>query len=182
MSTIAKRYASALVELAHESDTTLVFHTQFQTLKQIITTSSLDEFLSAPQIHAQEKKSLIETTLSSFHPYIVRFLYVCVDKKRTSHLVSICDEVIHLLDGALNVKRGVVKSSRRIDDEAIKVLSEALSSKWNAQVILSNVIEPSLIGGYKIEMDDTILDGSIKGQLDELRSYLNSERRTTHGT
>ncbi len=182
MSTIAKRYATALVELAHETQLLETFHDQFQTLHTIIKTSSLDEFLSAPQISLAEKKALIDSTLSSFHPYVVRFLYVSIDKKRTSQILMICEEVIQKLDKDLNIKRGVVKSSRPMNEASMKKLSDALAEKWNAKIILSNEVEPSLIGGYKIEMEDAVLDGTLKGQLDELRSYLNQERRTTHGT
>ena len=60
MSTIAKRYASALVELARESDLIETFHEQFQTLHHIIEASSLEDFLSAPQISGSEKKALID--------------------------------------------------------------------------------------------------------------------------
>jgi F-type H+-transporting ATPase subunit delta len=182
VSTIAKRYASALVELARESDLVETFHGEFQTLHHIIKSSSLEDFLNAPQISGAEKKALIESTLSSFHPYLVRFLFVCVDKKRSNQLLAICDEVIHQLDGVLNIKRGIVKSPRLMDSSQLQMLVDALSKKWECKIVLTNEVEPSLIGGYKIEMDDAILDGSLKGQLDELRSYLNQERRTTHGT
>lgn len=182
MSTIAKRYASALVELAQESNLVELFHEQFQLLQEIVHTSHVEVFLSAPQIHAHEKKQLIENTLATFHPYIIRFIFVCIDKKRTAFLLSICEEVIKLLDKMLNIKRGVVKSPRPMTDAAIRLLTDTFAHKFNAKVVLVNVIEPSLIGGYKIELEDAILDGSLKGQLDELRSYLNSERRTTHGT
>lgn len=181
MSAIAKRYATALVELAHESNLIEIFHEQIQQLHTIIQSSSLDEFLGAPQISQTEKKELIEKSFSGFHPYIVRFLFVSIDKKRTSQLLIICEEVTLLLDQALNIKRGIVKSTRAMSVEQIKTLSEALSTSWKAKVILSNIIDTSLIGGYKIEMEDAILDGSLRGQLDELRSYLNSERRMTHG-
>jgi F-type H+-transporting ATPase subunit delta len=182
VSTIAKRYASALVELARESDLIETFHEQFQTLHHIIEASSLEDFLSAPQISGSEKKALIDSTLGSFHPYVIRFLYVSIDKKRTSQLSAICAEVTHQLDLVLNIRRGVVKSPRLMDSSQLQVLVDALSSKWACKIILTNEVDPSLIGGYKIEIDDAILDGSLKGQLDELRSYLNQERRTTHGT
>ena len=182
MSAIAKKYASAIVELAHETNLVEIFHEQIQQLHTIIQSSALDEFLGAPQISQSEKKALIEKTLSTFHPYIIRFLFVTIDKKRTSQLLIICEEVTLQLDRALNIKRGIVKSTRAMNEEQINTLSTALSTTWNSKVILTNIIDTTLIGGYKIEMEDAILDGSLRGQLDELRSYLNSERRMTHGT
>jgi F-type H+-transporting ATPase subunit delta len=181
VSAIAKKYASAIVELAHETNLVEIFHEQIQQLHTIIQSSALDEFLGAPQISQSEKKALIEKTLSTFHPYIIRFLFVTIDKKRTSQLLTICEEVTLQLDRSLNIKRGIVKSTRAMSEEQLKTLSQALSTSWKAKVILSNVIDTALIGGYKIEMEDAILDGSLRGQLDELRSYLNSERRMTHG-
>lgn len=182
MSTIAKKYATAIVELAHENNLTNIFHEQIQQLHTIIQSSALDEFLGAPQISPVEKKAVIEKSLTSFHPYLVRFLFVCIDKKRTSQLLMICEETLHQLDLALNIRRGTVKSTRPMNEDQIKTLIDALSTSLKSKVILTNIVDTTLIGGYKIEMEDSILDGSLRGQLDELRSYLNSERRMTHGT
>lgn len=182
MSAIAKRYATALVELAHEYNLTEIFHEQIQQLHTIIQSSALDEFLGAPQISPTEKKAVIEKSLSSFHPYIIRFLFVSIDKKRTSQLLTICEETLLQLDVVLNIKRGTVRSTRAMSEEQLMTLIDALSTSMNSKIILTNIVDTTLIGGYKIEMEDAILDGSLRGQLDELRSYLNSERRMTHGT
>ena len=72
----------------------------------------------------------------------------------------------------LNIKNGVVYTTLNLTDSQIKAMEEKVSSILNANVTLTNKLDSSLIGGFKIQVEDYILDDSIKNQLYKLKESI----------
>lgn len=64
----------------------------------------------------------------------------------------------------------------QIEIVSVRLLSETqikeISKHFGSQVEASVTMDPSLIGGIKVKTENTILDGSIKGQLEKLKQQL----------
>ena len=51
-------------------------------------------------------------------------------------------------------------------------LTQALKKRSGKEVVLTQSVDPSLLGGLVVQMGDTLLDGSVKRQLAELKDAL----------
>jgi F-type H+-transporting ATPase subunit delta len=62
-------------------------------------------------------------------------------------------------------------------DEALRVALEAnLAKRFDKKVILENVIDESILGGAVVYVGDQVIDGSIKNQLNQMKTQMNSLR------
>ena len=65
-----------------------------------------------------------------------------------------------------------VTSAFELDGEQSKRISEAMGKRTGRKVTISSVIDKSLIGGVIIRAGDSVIDASIRGRLNRLRTDL----------
>ena len=56
--------------------------------------------------------------------------------------------------------------------EEIKKLEENLSSKYNANIILENIVDETVLGGVLVRLGNKEIDGTIKTRLENLKQEL----------
>ena len=56
--------------------------------------------------------------------------------------------------------------------EEIKKLEENLSSKYNANIILENIVDKTILGGVLVRLGNKEIDGTIKTRLENLKQEL----------
>ena len=59
-----------------------------------------------------------------------------------------------------------------LTEEQIQKIEEKVSSKLNKKVELTNSINPSIIGGVKIVVNDTVFDNSVESRINALKQEL----------
>jgi F-type H+-transporting ATPase subunit delta len=101
---------------------------------------------------------------------MIDFIKLLILKNREGMLVSILKEFLLLKDskeGILNVE---ITSAVKLDDEIIKKFKTKFDdyTKMNCRAVLE--IDKSLIGGFTVQFKDTIVDASIKRQLEMLKT------------
>ena len=67
-----------------------------------------------------------------------------------------------------------VRSAVDLDDEERRRLAEALERTVGRPVELRVEVAPTLVGGMSVEIGDTVIDGSVRHRLDQLRETLSS--------
>jgi len=65
-----------------------------------------------------------------------------------------------------------VTTARPLEPAQEKSLQERLQDKFNKRVTLKVKEDPELLGGLKVQVGDTVIDGSLRGRLDRLRDHL----------
>lgn len=82
-------------------------------------------------------------------------------------------EIIEEFEKLLNKDKGLkeVKVTTATDQDS-KVVMDNLNELAGKQIKLTHQTDESIIGGVVIKMDDTLIDGSIKTQLDDLHKQL----------
>jgi F-type H+-transporting ATPase subunit delta len=56
--------------------------------------------------------------------------------------------------------------------EEIKNIEELLSAAFNKEVIITTAVNPDVIGGMKLEFDDSIIDNTVAANLEKLKLHL----------
>ena len=173
MSLVAKRYSEAFFSLALDKNKVSEYK---EDLKLVLDTfkgvDSIDLFFASEKITKQEKKDLIE---KSFNEKISvdskNLLKLLVDKGRMGYITEIAEDYFHLANENLNICEGLIESVRPIDETRIKEL-ETLLAKNGQTVVLRQKINKSLISGFRITLNNEVIDGSMKSKIDQMQDLL----------
>ena len=173
MSLVAKRYSEAFFSLALDKNKVSEYK---EDLKLVLDTfkgvDSIDLFFASEKITNQEKKDLIE---KSFNEKISvdakNLLKLLVDKGRMGYITEIAEDYFHLANENLNICEGLIESVRPIDETRIKEL-ETLLAKNGQTVVLKQKINKSLISGFRITLNNEVIDGSMKSKIDQMQDLL----------
>ncbi len=172
---ISKNYAQALSESI--SDDLAQKETILEEIKTINasfnqTKNSWDIF-NNPAISQGEKKELLKKLFNGkINLKLQNFLSLLIDKNRFNLLSEIQDELIKIINKLNNVVVAEVESASEIDEATMESLKQRLKELKNEKVTIETKINPELIGGLVVKINDLIYDGSIKGKLEGLKRRL----------
>lgn len=174
MEKVASRYAQALFEYACESDKVDLWQHQMRWVQQAFQQDSqIGDFFSHIRIEANQKKSVFKEIFSNrIDSDIVNFFCLLIDKRRVSQFSEIAKEFHILCNQSKGIKEGTIYSTRLLDIDEIKRIEESVSQKMNLNVELTNKLDPQLLSGVRVIVDDVIMDGSLKNKIESLRHVL----------
>ena len=170
----AKNYAQALSE-SLSGDITL--HETFLNEIKIINESfnqvkNIWEVFNNPSISTDEKKELIKKIFQGkINAKLLNFLFLLIDKKRFNLLPEIQNQFTKIVNKLKNTVIAEVQTASEIDPVMLEKLKQRLESIFtkNEKVTIETKVNPELIGGLLVKVEDLIYDGSIKGRLDDLK-------------
>ena len=174
-SKIAKRYAGALFKIAHDLDR---IDGIFEELDSFIGFCNnelcLKEFLSQTFIDKKERKEIINILSKelSLSREFISFMYLLTENERARYLLKIFQEFSRLRNDFLGIAIVNVVSAKKLRDfEAVQIknmIEKALSKK----IVINEKVAPEIIGGYIINVEGKLYDGSIKTRLENFYNYL----------
>ncbi|MDO4196704.1 MAG: ATP synthase F1 subunit delta [Prevotellaceae bacterium] len=133
----------------------------------------LATFMKYPSIPAREKKEVIKNIFEGrIDDVFLNFLYVLVDKGRTTHLQGILKMYIKLIDEEAGFTNGIVYSVVPLGEDKIKELEEETSKLLRKNVKLTNELDTDLIGGVKILAEGKLIDLSYRKRLEDLGNQI----------
>ena len=177
-STIAKRYARAFFEIAGEEKRYEEYYRELGRFSAVFRENkSLEEFLANPIFAQPDKKAVVESVLEKIRisPLTANFLKLLTDKRRIEILPDIERCYRELMDNALKKARVTVKTAFPLSGELSRRLQSGLEELTGREVEMTVLEEPSLIGGIVVRVGDTLYDGSIRAQLNNIRNLLGEE-------
>jgi len=169
---ISTRYANALMNFAEENNNleqvSLDMELVSKTLEQ---SKELRAVLRSPIISENKKvlilKGIFEGKIGSDSENFFQFV---VGKNRAEILL----DILLRFNELYNLKKGRVKaavtSSIELSENQKKEFIKSLEKFTNKEVIGKFLLDESIIGGFVIKIDDTVVDSSIKNQLKNLRN------------
>jgi F-type H+-transporting ATPase subunit delta len=100
-------------------------------------------------------------------------------RRRIALLPAISAEYERLLDAARGVVAATVTSATPLEAADEDALRQRVETMTGRTVRLAAVVDPSLIGGLTLQVGDRLLDASVRGRLERLRSQLVAGSRGT---
>ncbi len=179
ISNISKRYARAFFEIAKEEKQIELYYNELDQFASVISQNkSLKDFLANPVFEQAAKKGVVEGVIAKLKlsGMTVSFLRLLVDKKRIDILEDIVVCYCQLMDEALKKVRVNVKTAFALSDELRSLISANLEKALGKTVDMTVEQDPTLLGGVVIGVGDTLYDGSIKNQLNNMRNLLGEAR------
>jgi F-type H+-transporting ATPase subunit delta len=170
---IARRYASALYQVAVEEEAVEMTEDELRDLAQTATEDAdIRQFLAHPLVPREVKSEFLKQAFPDRSERMKGFLRVLIHNQRETYLDLIYDEFVELRIAAEGMLRVAVATAQTLTEQDRDRLRERLEAALHRPVQLDESIDPSLIGGLRIEADGHVLDGSLRARLTGLRKQL----------
>ena len=167
---VSKRYALAIYDFATENDEVFeVFEVLNLLLEHIKNDENFKKFLKYPVIDKEEKKKLINHIYSDVNKQSLKILDYLVDKDRLLHIKEIYEEYSKIYYE--KHKKLIVTAifPKELTEAQKEKLTQNLKKLKGKDVVIHYRIDESLIGGGLIRINDEVIDGSIKTQLNSIK-------------
>jgi F-type H+-transporting ATPase subunit delta len=166
----ARRYAHALLGMANEKKKLDKIHEDVTYFHQAIGQSEdLKAFLRNPIINHQQKKNTFQALFKDkISKDMLDFIDVLCSKNREDILEEIIEEFIALRNEQLGVIQAEVVSVVDLDSKQIEALKSKLATMTGKTPQLRFTKDPKLVGGFLVRIGDTVIDGSVRHQLERL--------------
>ncbi|MBL7898062.1 MAG: ATP synthase F1 subunit delta [Crocinitomicaceae bacterium] len=171
---VASRYAKALLDLAVEKNSLEQVNKDMVHVAQVLVDSKdLAAVLGSPVISPDKKTTILDAVFEkNISPMSIGFLRLIVKKTRAGILPEIADSFISHYKKHNNILDVYLTSAVVLDGAVKDKVLAKVKAKHNGQINLIEKIDPSLIGGFVVRMDDNQLDASIANQLTNLKNLL----------
>ena len=136
--------------------------------------NQFNEILSNPMISDEEKLKLLHTAIGEpIHPCVTRFLEFLIAKKRENKVLLIALKYQEMYRKANNILRADVTTAMAVDDATLEQIRAFVEQNFHCGVDMHAKVDPSLIGGFTLDIEHERMDASVAGQLNKLKKELN---------
>lgn len=173
---VASRYAKSLLDLANERGTLEQVKTEIEQVAAVIKSSpELQAVLKNPIIKTDTKQNILVALFKDkVSVEVSSFFDIMVKKGRSELVYATTLEFIEAYNELKKIVKAEVISAAPLSEANIQALKATIAQQINAEVVLTNKIDASLIGGFVVNVGDRQLDQSIAGKLNKLeRHFIN---------
>jgi F-type H+-transporting ATPase subunit delta len=171
--TIARPYAEAAFALARDANALPVWSSMLRFASAVVADPGMAQALDNPRFTAGDKESLLLSVCGERLDHLGRsFLRVLIEADR----VALLPQIDALFEELKNEVEGVAKA--RIDsafplaDAQLAELKAALEKRFGKRIEATVNVDPTLVGGARITVGDTVIDASVQAQLQTMATRL----------
>jgi len=175
IASIARRYARALLEIAADNNSVDAFGRQLEAFSAALSQSEeLRSLLANPAFSREIRHQSFDAMVGTLGlaPAVANLTRLLIDRDRASELPQISRIYRDLSDELAGRARAQVRAATSLSADQVSQLEGALSNAVRRVVTLEAQVDPELLGGAVAQVGSFLFDGSIKGQLRELRREL----------
>lgn len=177
----AQRYATAFLQIAVEENKVEKLLSDIETIEKLLNTSlDFKLFLKSPIINTEKKKKImLDLFENKVDPITLKFLLLLTTKNREMIIPAIISQFKSLLDKQRGIVNAEISAVVMFSNEQKEKVTKRLEALTKKKVRPHLKIDPSLIGGFKIQINDTVYDGSIINQFDILKQQFTKAQTET---
>ena len=172
-STIARPYAEAVFARAEETGTLEPWSEMLQFLAGVVSDPGLAAVIADPLFGRDKLTDLMldigGERLDDEGKNLVRLL---VQNDRLPVLPEIAETYEQLKAESQRIIKVLVRSAYELQPTQINHIAEMLKAKLGRDITITTEEDPELIGGIHIRAGDTVIDGSVRGHLQQLANEL----------
>jgi len=174
VSRVARRYSKALFETALEGGKLEIIASDLQTIGEVLDESQeFNDLMQNPLIQTHKKVRIIDQLFKqNLDQLTFNFLQLLCHKKRSDIIPAVISNFNEQLLEHKGIISGTIISSKPLTDEQFRQIHDIITSDTGKTVQLSQNVDQELIGGFVVRIKDTVIDLSVKNQLDKLRNKM----------
>ena len=172
---LSVRYARALFLTAHEQcceDSVYDGLARFAH-NYLLSISQFNEVLADPIVAHEEKTKLMEMAVGEpMHDTLKQFIAFVADQKREDKMFYIAMKYMEMYRAKHNILSTQVTTATELPEGTYDKIKAFVKQTFDADAELDVHIDPSLIGGFVLDIENTRMDASVVGQLNALKNKL----------
>jgi len=175
---IAKRYVNSLFSgLTTKKDSDAVVKDINDLAAMIAASSDLQSFIKSPLISADDQKAGMKklATKAKLSTPVFNLLMVMADNRRLSLLPAVATEMHAYLAKESGTVPVAVATARALTATDQKKIATEIKGALGCDIAMQTYVDETLIGGVVIQIESTLIDGSIKTKLDKLERELTNK-------
>ena len=167
-------YARALFEVARAEGTLDEVEDElFRFARSFESSDALRSALTDEMVPAAKRQAIVEDLLGGrATSTTTQLISMVVGSGRGRDLPAIVDKLVHRAANSKNLEVAEVRSAVALTDDQQTRLKAALANATGKQVTLKVIVDPSILGGIVATVGDTVIDGSVRTRVDQLKSRL----------
>ena len=172
---IAKRYATALFDLADETDDIPTLEKNVNSLTQSIDESAdLNSLISSPIYSRDQQKSAIGAiaTKMGMSGMMINALCLMAEKRRLFVVPTFLSALNDLISESKNEITAEVVSAQSLSKGQVEKLGKSLKKNFGKDVKINATVDPRLIGGMIVKVGSRMIDTTIKAKLNSLQNVM----------
>jgi len=173
-SKIAIRYARAVFQTAVEAGAVEKVKEDFGILDNFLSSEPLfKHVLTSPLVSSQQKCTVFTNSFSSvFSPVSIEFLKLISRNRREEHLEAVIRNFISLYKKYKGLLTVELQSVTPVSEALKKRIQEVVQERFHKEVQFREFVNPDLIGGFILQVEDLQYDASISSQLKNIKDQL----------
>jgi F-type H+-transporting ATPase subunit delta len=170
--TVASRYAKSIFDLSIEKGVLEQVHADFRAFEKVVEENrDLKLLLKNPVVPHLKKWSVLKAIFGDkFHAFVLGLMEITCKKGREFVLYATAKEFHRLYIKHKGIQKATITTTFPLTDALraeILRLVKGISGK--SEVELEELIDPTIIGGFLLRVEDRQLDETLSGKLNELR-------------
>ena len=174
MTGLSREYGDGLYALARDEDLRDELHDELMEVWDLMEAQPrFLKLLSSRAIERGERLKVVDQTFAGrIHPYLVNFIKLMVEKERFDAFGESVKWFHHCYNEDLGIVEAEATSAKPLDQAEYDALKQKLQKLSGKRVSLLCHVDPSVIGGVRVEMDGRRYDNTIQNKLDRLKQSL----------
>jgi len=171
----ARRYASALFDLAQENGVLADVQTAFSRFAETVSGSKdLSRLIASPLFARDDKAGVLKQVAESAEmpDLFARFLGTVAMNGRAADLPATHDAFETLYAKQRGVQRAIARTATEMSDDQRSRLEGVIADAVGGNVDLTTEVDEDLIGGIQLRIGSTLVDASLKAKLERLNTAM----------
>ena len=172
---ISVRYARALFQLAQEQHCEEAVYdglTRFAH-NYLMAISQFNEVLADPIVAQEEKVKLMEMAVGEpIHDCLKQFIAFVAEQKREDKMFLIAMKFMEMYRAKHNILSTQVTTATELPEATYDKIKAFIKQTFDADAEIDVKIDPNLIGGFILDIENARMDASVAGQLNALKNKL----------
>lgn len=168
--TLARPYAKAAYEFAKSVDKVTEWQKQLAVAAGLAEHDTVADIFSDPDVTDDQLVSLIAGEHVDEHYH--NFIQLMIDNDRLTLLPEVAKLYQHYYEEDSGAQTVEVYAAAPLSEEQQKRMIEALSRRTGKDINLNIEIDETLLGGAKIYCGDLVIDGTLSGKVERLKTEL----------
>lgn len=172
MNDTVREYGGGLFALALEENCADTILEESRALIPLFTREYTHMILD-PAVAKSERVAMVGELLDGrVHVYLANFVKLMTERRLASEINDCFHEFQRLYYETFGIVRVRAESAVELSDSQKKRLEEKLIKHTGAKIEVSYTVDPSLIGGMRLVLDNRTIDSSVKARLKEIGAVL----------
>jgi F-type H+-transporting ATPase subunit delta len=179
-SKISVRYTRAIFQSALEKKILDKVYQDMIFISEICRTEETKEFLQSPIIIPSKKEEIFHKMLgSNVEDITLSLIDLIVKNGRETFIPAIARNFIHETKKFRGITESVLTTAVTVDEKIRKQITDLISDVFKTNIELKENIDPEIIGGFILQIDDNYIDASIRNKLRKIKKELIGSVGTT---